>query len=541
MNSTPKSLPDPQQMSTSSNSTNSTMYGNWYRNYYERPDFSSISFQNDDGSRNTIRESLIEKFIVRGIMRFALQMDIALSTEDYMKQGDKSNIVFSPVNIALALALVMVGAAGRTYTEIANVLGLAAGVDLGSSGDEMHYHLGKFMKKIEEYSDTPNVTMAGGIFVQDGFPITERFANLSKGTYESEVLNLDFTGQGNEARDIINQWVKNRTYGHIPSILDYTPSRSTKFIIVSALYFNGAWKYPFFPTTKLRPFYVTGSEDNDSSEVLHVPMMENGADFPYYSDPVLGCQVVGLPYKDNIATMYLVLPNEPGYQALKHLLYRLTVNHLQGLADSANETTVLIRVPRMKLESTIYLKKALEVLGVQALFDPLQADLSQISDHRNADYFTTTDCFGDKNVTQEHSKSSDNITLTTYPCTAYGTLLTNNSTDEMLNKSIHQADSVKKRTTKDIELSTSEGNSNVRNNGGLYADEVIHKVTIDVTEVGTEAAASTVVSLAKSGSFKRVNFERPFLFFIRHEATGCILFWGTVVNPTPNYKVTSVK
>jgi serine protease inhibitor len=270
-------------------------------------------------------------------------------------------------------------------------------------------------------------------------------------------------------------------------------------------------------------------------------MMENGAEFPYYSDPVLGCQVVGLPYKDNIATMYFVLPNEPGYQALKHLLYRLTVNHLQGLADSAKETTVLIRVPRMKLESTIYLKEALEVLGVQALFDPYQADLSQISEHRNADYFTTTDCLRNKNETQEQSKSSDNITLATYPCTEYRMLHTNTSTDEMLKKSIHQADSVRKRATKNVELSASEGDSNVSNSGRLYADNVIHKVTIDVTEVGTEAAATSVVSLTRDGFFKLVKFERPFLFFIRHEATGCILFWGTVVKPTPNYVVPSVK
>lgn len=540
MNSTTESLPVPQQMPPTSNTTNSTMYAISYRNYVEHPDYSSIRFQNDDGSRNTVRETLVEKAIARGVMQFALQMDYALSTDDYMNKGDKSNIVFSPVSIALAMALVMIGAAGRTYTEIANLLGLAAGVDLVSHGDEIHYHFGKFIKKIEEYADTPMVTMAGGIFVQDGFPLKERFTNLSKGTYESEVLNLDFTGHSSEARDIINNWVQNRTYGHIPNILDYTPPPSTRVIIASALYFSGAWKYPFLPTTKWRPFYVTGSADHNSSEVLNVPMMENGADFPYFSDPVLGCQVVGLPYKDNTATMYLVLPNVPGYQALKHLLYRLTVNKLQGLADSTKETTVLIRLPRMKLESTIYLKEALEVLGVHTLFDPIQADLSQISEHKNADYFISTDCLGNKNVTQEH-KSSDNITLTTYPCTEYRTLHMNTSTGKMLKQSINQTDSVKKRETKDTELSASEIDSNVSNNGGLYADDVIHKVTIDVTEVGTEAAATSVVTLTRDGSYKLVKFDRPFLFFIRHEATGCILFWGTVVKPTPNYEVPSVK
>jgi serine protease inhibitor len=205
MNSTPENLSDPQEMLPKSNSTNSAAYKNTYRSHGERPDFSTIRFQNDDGSRNTIREGLIEKIIARGVIRFALQMDFALSADDSMNKGDRSNTVFSPISIALALALAMIGAAGRTYTEIANVLGLAAGVDLGSRGDEIHYHFGKFIKRIEEYSDTPYVTMAGAIFVQDGFPIKERFANLSKNTYESEVLNLDFIGHSSEARDIINK------------------------------------------------------------------------------------------------------------------------------------------------------------------------------------------------------------------------------------------------------------------------------------------------------------------------------------------------
>jgi serine protease inhibitor len=41
------------------------------------------------------------------------------------------------------------------------------------------------------------------------------------------------------------RWVENKTYGHIPNILEYPPSPSTKVMIASALYFNGAWKYPF--------------------------------------------------------------------------------------------------------------------------------------------------------------------------------------------------------------------------------------------------------------------------------------------------------
>lgn len=74
-------------------------------------------------------------------------------------------------------------------------------------------------------------------------------------------------------------------------------------------------------------------------------------------------------------------------------------------------------------------------------------------------------------------------------------------------------------------------------NPGLFAHEVLHKVEMDVTEKGTEAAATTGVILQRDGSQKKLIANRPFLFFIRHNPTKLILFWGTVNAPTPNYTV----
>lgn len=88
----------------------------------------------------------------------------------------------------------------------------------------------------------------------------------------------------------------------------------------------------------------------------------------------------------------------------------------------------------------------------------------------------------------------------------------------------------------------SYGLDNLRNsanlvNPGLFADEVLHKVEMDVTERGTEAAAATGVILERDGNQKRLVANRPFLFFIRHDSTKLVLFWGTVNTPTPNYAV----
>lgn len=86
------------------------------------------------------------------------------------------------------------------------------------------------------------------------------------------------------------------------------------------------------------------------------------------------------------------------------------------------------------------------------------------------------------------------------------------------------------------------GLDNLRNsanliNPGLFADEVLHKVEMEITEKGTEAAATTGVILRRDGSQKKLVADRPFLFFIRHDPTKLILFSGTVNAPVPNYAV----
>lgn len=89
----------------------------------------------------------------------------------------------------------------------------------------------------------------------------------------------------------------------------------------------------------------------------------------------------------------------------------------------------------------------------------------------------------------------------------------------------------------------SYGLDNLRNsanlvNPHLFASDVLHKVEIDITEKGTEAAAVTGVVLERDGNQKRLIANRPFVFFIRHDPTGLVLFWGTLNAPTPKYPAT---
>jgi len=70
----------------------------------------------------------------------------------------------------------------------------------------------------------------------------------------------------------------------------------------------------------------------------------------------------------------------------------------------------------------------------------------------------------------------------------------------------------------------------------IFISDVLHKAFVAVDEKGTEAAAATAVVMAGTSMPKPeepVTFkaDHPFIFLIRHNPTGSILFLGRVINP----------
>jgi serpin B len=71
----------------------------------------------------------------------------------------------------------------------------------------------------------------------------------------------------------------------------------------------------------------------------------------------------------------------------------------------------------------------------------------------------------------------------------------------------------------------------------LYISDVLHKAFVALDEAGTEAAAATTVIVGVTSmpveqpiAFKA---DRPFIFLIRDNPTGTILFFGNMMDPTP--------
>ncbi|XP_048450508.1 plasminogen activator inhibitor 1-like, partial [Rhincodon typus] len=65
----------------------------------------------------------------------------------------------------------------------------------------------------------------------------------------------------------------------------------------------------------------------------------------------------------------------------------------------------------------------------------------------------------------------------------------------------------------------------------LFVAKALQKVKIEVNESGTKASAATAAILYERMAPFEVVIDRPFLFLVRHNPTGTILFMGQVMEP----------
>ncbi|KAK9305795.1 hypothetical protein QLX08_003307 [Tetragonisca angustula] len=576
--------------------------------------------------QNTLEDwkSHVNDIIVNGVLKFALDLDREIyKTRNTSLIEQQDNIVFSPISLTVALALILAGSAGRTFNEVSKVLGLESGVDISRNSEIVHQMFGMLTRDLQRNRDTeiPRLDFATAIYVQDGYPILQQFKALSEGTYQTEVFNVDFARNGKATQDVINKWVWQKTMGKISNILGHPPGPQTTLILLSALYFKGEWNQYFIDgATKRRQFFV------EPNKAIDVDMMYNGGTFPFYEDKQLGVKILGLPYKGREVSMYVLLPTEEGAKALREFENRLTVDIIENLIKNTKNETCIIGFPRMKLSSSLSLKRTLAALGLESLFNPATADLSLISqpninniNNKNPMNMGLSGSLarpamqpqsvanGDRMVTRNPQSYEDRVYFPsrfdegrmvkrnyfTYEDKtrsyavhqwANGFNLrkirdTHNAKGKqdrnsytMDDKSEGNHDNAKivnleenkyrfqgkgqarsKRQSRPIDQNflnlmrqlnlPSYGLDNLRNsanlvNPHLFAADVLQKVEIDITEKGTEAAAVTSVVLERDGNQKKFIARRPFIFFIRHDPSRLVLFWGTLNVPTPNYPPT---
>lgn len=112
--------------------------------------------------------------------------------------------------------------------------------------------------------------------------------------------------------------------------------------------------------------------------------MANGGTFPYYDAKEFDCRIIGLPYKHNLTTMYIIVPNNSNRMRLRQMQQYLTADKIEDMISKMEWKTAIILLPRMHISNKMNLKQVLQNMGVHSIFDRSNSDLSLISQGHDA-------------------------------------------------------------------------------------------------------------------------------------------------------------
>jgi serpin B len=160
----------------------------------------------------------------------------------------------------------------------------------------------------------------------------------------------------------INDWVKTKTHGKIPTIVTPDAVAKAALILTNAVYFAASWQNEFsISATHDEPFHKTGGGSKT------VPMMHRLLGGAYRS----GANFEGamLSYKNSAMFFYALLP-QPG-KTPKDVLASLRP---ERLSDGLNEFDLDLKLPRFKLDFSTSLAEYLEKMGMDVAFHYPGAD-----------------------------------------------------------------------------------------------------------------------------------------------------------------------
>ncbi|EDW63979.1 serine protease inhibitor 28Dc [Drosophila virilis] len=483
---------------------------------YASPSY-SYSAGSDSGSRLDSSAGYVDVAASDDIARHILTFAQNLSKQ--INSSNRKTTVFSPLSIMSALALLLLGAKGRSYTELIAVFGQSDMVKLHEQFGLMlqdvqqptrqttsphrqldAWHSNSIRRSLRTYPRNRNapqeVHVANGLFLQYGYSLNPDYRQAIMEIYKSDLQTLDFQRSPAISKYNINSWVEQHTKGKIENILTDDLPQDTRIIMANALYFKAMWEIDFIGgATKVEEFYPNGE---GNQPVLPVEMMVGAGAFPYYEDPQLNCRIIGLPYHGNLTTMYVIQPMRSSVVELAQLQQRLSADAIEHMIGQMSRRSIIIAFPKLHITESFKLHSLLERMGIGGIFNPVQSDLSLIG--------------------------------TNQPAAAAAPVATDRSHADGLASLRNLV--AQRQAAMSVQGPTPPSD--------LIVSDILHKVDFVVNEQGTEAAAASAAILKKSGPEVVFRAETPFMLLVRHDLTKLPLFYG-LINEPPTVKAASAE
>ncbi len=312
------------------------------------------------------RAEVPQKFdeIVQGNNRFCINLYKNLT------ENETGNIFYSPFSITMAMGMVFEGAKGWVQGEMYEVFKFPLDEKIRRESFLSLY------KQINKKNAKYKLHIANALWIQKDYPFLPEYLKTIQKYYDGYARNVDFIGQTEATRQIINTWVEDKTNQKIKDI--FPPGsidQQSRLVITNAIYFKGQWVKQFDKSlTAEEDFWVT------ETRAIRVPMMKRidpDARFNYAETDEL--QILELPYEGNDLSMVILLPRKNDLETIEK---ELTVEKFEEWKKFLSETRIEVYLPKFTFTTRYVLTTNLSQLGMPNAFSP-HCDFSGIDGTKN--------------------------------------------------------------------------------------------------------------------------------------------------------------
>ncbi|CAN7936931.1 unnamed protein product [Ixodes hexagonus] len=283
-----------------------------------------------------------------------------------------ANMFFSPYSVSTAMGMVYVGARGETQRELFEGLGYSV---TGLAHEQVLAAYGLHTSRLQSSEPNSTLKVANGAAIDERLSIEESYENLLTRSFKADLHKVDFLHGPQATVNLINEWVKEKTNDKIENLFNQQLSRTTRLVLLNAIYFKGAWDRPFPPgLTSKQEFFNRGETRTE------VDTMVGSLTVGYHVSDHLQVAVVDLPYVGNDFSMTILLPVEKN--GVERLRGNLTADVFQSLVSELRGRHVDVFLPKFKLETKYNLNEPLKILGIRRIFGG-GTDLSGINGDTN--------------------------------------------------------------------------------------------------------------------------------------------------------------
>lgn len=266
------------------------------------------------------------------------------------------NTLLSPLSISLALSMTANGAAGDTLAEFEALL--------GADVDTVNANAASLLAEYRDLGGSTVSSIADSLWLDGSLAAREPFLSRCTAFYDAGLYQADLATE--QTRRAVNGWVEENTGGMIPEILTEVPAEDAALLLVNALYLKNTWADEFDPnSTREDSFYAADGTGTVTD------FLSNGIRQERYFRTEDAAGVV-LPYDDGRLAFAAVLPDGD----LDAWLESLDGGTFPALIGAAEDTRLLLRLPKFEAEWGGELADALAALGLDTAFDPARADFS---------------------------------------------------------------------------------------------------------------------------------------------------------------------